>query len=108
MGNRRTAAETNEVQELRDAVVELKDHIRVLINVIDEVRDELQWLTRNGLPSVEPLPTVPVLKQMAADPCAGDWSERLVIARGDSQSRLGEPNHVADPPSPKPPPGNLF
>ena len=108
MSKFRTATETNEDQELRDAVAELKDHIRVLIDSIDEVRDELQWLTRNGLPSAEPLPIVPVLKQMAADPCADDWSERLVIARGDSQSPPGEPDHVADPPSPKPPPGNLF
>lgn len=72
----------DEIAELRDEIASLKDHIRLLVDAIDEVREELSWLTRNGLPSREPLPPVPVLKQMAADPCAEDWGERLVIDYG--------------------------
>ncbi len=75
---------TTEFEELRHEVAELKEVVRVLIDSIDEVRDELQWLARNGLPTGDPLPTSPVLKQMAADPCADDWGDRLVIERGDT------------------------
>lgn len=65
----------DEVRELREEIASLKDHIRLLVDAIDEVREELGWLTRNGLPLREPLPPIPVLKQMAVDPCADDWGE---------------------------------
>lgn len=59
-----------DIHDLREEIVELKDHIRVLIDVIDRVREELQWLTRNGLPSTsEPSAPFPVPVQMRADPC---------------------------------------
>lgn len=102
-------AEQSEITELREEIADLKDHIRVLIDTIDEVREELQWLTRNGLPSSEPLPTTPVLKQMAADPCAEDWGERLVIERGDSSAPdKPQTDSPGDPSQPKLPPGKLF
>ncbi|TWT61673.1 hypothetical protein [Rubinisphaera italica] len=80
----RESAAGSECEELRHEVAELKDVIHVLIDSIDEVRNELQWLARNGLPTGEPVPASPVLKQMAADPCADDWGERLVVERGDT------------------------
>lgn len=86
-------AETpDETAELRQEVAELKDRVRVLTDAVDELREELQWLTRNGLPRHEPPAVSPVLKQMAADPTADDWNEQLVIARGEAadQSRQAD------------------
>ncbi|MEZ6131130.1 MAG: hypothetical protein R3C59_20855 [Planctomycetaceae bacterium] len=85
-----------EIAELREEIASLKDHIRLLVDAIDEVREELSWLTRNGLPSREPLPPVPVLKQMAADPCADDWGERLVIDYG-TRNTNGETQPIVTP-----------
>ena len=102
---------TTECEELRHEVADLKEVVRVLIDSIDEVRDELQWLARNGLPTGEPLPTSPVLKQMAADPCADDWGDRLVIERGDTDATTKHPtgptNSTPDMPE-LPKPGELF
>lgn len=86
----------DEIAELREEIASLKDHIRLLVDAIDEVREELSWLTRNGLPSREPLPPVPVLKQMAADPCADDWGERLVIDYG-TRNTNGETQPIVTP-----------
>ena len=78
-------------------------------------REELSWLTRSGLPSREPLPPIPVLKRMAADPCADDWGERLVIERGGSEAPSMESSDevvqqpVAQLPNSSPArPGRLF
>lgn len=105
----------DEIVELREEIASLKDHIRLLVDAIDEVREELSWLTRNGLPSREPLPPIPVLKQMALDPCAEDWGERLVIERGESHRPSQEPtdpteSQPVEPPAASPParPGLLF
>lgn len=105
----------DEVAELREEIASLKDHIRLLVDAIDEVREELQWLTRNGLPTRDPPAPIPVLKQMAADPCADDWGERLVIERGEAgqlppdDSEPIVPQPVALPPqSPPSRPGHLF
>ncbi len=109
MAKRRAqATERDEIDELRQEVADLKNHVGVLIDAIDELRQELQWLTRNGLPSREEPRPIPVLKRMAADPCAADWGERLVIERGETPT--AKPNvetPPADPPA-KPPPGKLF
>ncbi len=106
----------DEIAELRQEIASLKDHIRLLVDAIDEVREELGWLTRNGLPLRDPLPPIPVLKQMALDPCAEDWGERLVIERGEPKRPVAEPKTtpvIPQPPNPNPPsppgrPGFLF
>ena len=111
MAKGRETSATTECEELRHEVAELKDVIGVLINSIDELRDELQWLTRNGLPTGEPLPTSPVLKQMAADPCAADWGDRLVIERGDTDTTAEQqtkPTGSGDATPTLPQPGKLF
>lgn len=100
---------TNETQELRREFAELKDHLRVLIDVLDGVREELQWLTRNGLPLQERhLPASPVLKRMALDPAVGDWNEQLEIVRGDEGASEEGSEKAPTPISPRPPAGQLF
>lgn len=105
--NHRSSAEA--IENLRQEIADLRDHIRVLTDVLDEIRDELHWVTRNGLPRGEPPPSL-VLKQMAADPCAPDWGERLVIECGDRPARQPQPGSPSDTASivPKPPAGKLF
>lgn len=64
---------------LVQAVDRLTAELAALRQVIDEIREDFSWLTRNGLP-VQPIEHVHV-KRMALDPCAEDWGERLEIER---------------------------
>lgn len=87
-----------ETQTLTDAVERLTEEVRVLRDAIDEIRQELQWTAQNRSPGQQSEQAVPVLKRTAADPCAADWNERLVIIRESSmeksatrQSTLNEP-----------------
>lgn len=57
----------------------------MLRQVMDEIREDFSWLTRNGLP-VQPIEHVHV-KRMALDPCADDWGERLEIERSTYHPR---------------------
>jgi len=68
-----------ELDPLAEAVERLTAELSVLRQVIDEIREDFSWLTRNGLP-VQPIEHVHV-KRMALDPCAEDWGERLEIER---------------------------
>lgn len=68
-----------EPNPLAEAVERLTAELSVLRQVIDEIREDFSWLTRNGLP-VQPIEHVHV-KRMALDPCAEDWGERLGIER---------------------------
>jgi hypothetical protein len=56
--------------------------LRVLSDILDEIREELQRVTRNGLPVRELPAAIPTLKRMAINPCAEDLGERLVIEYG--------------------------
>ena len=62
-----------------ESVDRLSSEIHCLRQVLDEVREDVSWLTRNGLP-VQPIEHVHV-RRMARDVNADDWSERLVIER---------------------------
>lgn len=68
-----------ESHPLAEAVDRLATEMSALRQVIDEVREDFSWLTRNGLP-VQPIQHIHV-KRMALDPCADDWNERLEIER---------------------------
>ena len=67
------------------AVDRLTAELAVLRQVIDEIREDFSWVTRNGLP-VRPIEHVHV-KRMALDPCAEDWGERLEIERSTYHPR---------------------
>ena len=86
---------SHHIDELRQEMQELRDNIQVLTDVLDEVRQELQWLSRNGLPPPGRTPDRFVVNQMAADPCAKDWGERLVIVRGSQPDETPAP--IASP-----------
>ena len=63
----------------------LTAELAVLRQVIDEIREDFSWVTRNGLP-VRPIEHVHV-KRMALDPTAEDWGERLEIERSTYHPR---------------------
>lgn len=94
----------------------LREEVRVLRDAIDELRTELQWLANNREPIGEPSSDWFVVKQMAADPCAKDWADRLVIERGDeaiqksgeAQPESAKTTVPSVAPTTKPPPGRLF
>lgn len=75
---RSAATESNRlehVEKLADAISQLTEEVRVVRDVLDEIRDDLGWVTRNGIPGQ---PTVHTqLIRMAADPLAPDANERL-------------------------------
>ena len=111
------SAASDEIVQLRDEVTDLKNQVRVLSDILDEIRVDLQWVAQNGLPIRETLPPRPTLKRMALDPCAEDWNERLVIDYGEptrtaeAASRVGEiarPIPSSSPALGKPPSGKLF
>lgn len=37
-------------ERLQDAVAELAQNVRVLTDIVDQIREDLSWLTRNGVP----------------------------------------------------------
>lgn len=112
--NAPSPADSVEIAQLRDEVTDLKNQVRLLTDILDEIRVDLQWVTQNGLPIREPLPACPTLKRMALDLRAEDWGERLVIEYRSS-TRNAEmtnvPIQAAAPTPPSigmPPTGKLF
>lgn len=74
------------------AVVQrLADELRIFRDVIDGIREDISWVSRNGLP-IQPIEHV-VVRRMALDPCAPDWRDQLQLERstfpvGQSDSSL--------------------
>lgn len=79
------ATSAPEADPLALAVDRLTGEIALLRQVVDEIREDFSWVTRNGLP-VQPIEHVHV-KRMALDPCAADWGERLEIERSTYHPR---------------------
>ena len=44
-----------EISEMRTEVANLRDHMQVLNEILDGIRDDLQWVTQNGIEVREPL-----------------------------------------------------
>lgn len=80
-----TVPRAPEPDPLALAVDRLTGELAMLRQVLDEIREDFSWLTRNGLP-VQPIEHVHV-KRMALDPCADDWGERLEIERSTYHPR---------------------
>ncbi len=68
-----------ESQQLAESVDRLTDELRSLGTVLESIREDVSWVTRNGLP-VQPVEHIH-LTRMARDPCADDWNERLLVER---------------------------
>ncbi|MDB5388244.1 MAG: hypothetical protein JWM11_3890 [Planctomycetaceae bacterium] len=77
-------ASSSQPDPLRESVDKLSQEIGLLREIMDQIREDLCWVTRNGLP-IQPIEHV-VVKQMALNPCAKDWGDRLVIERHTNQT----------------------
>jgi len=69
----------DQASPVTESVDRLSSEIHCLRQVLDEVREDVSWLARNGLP-VQPIDHVHV-RRMARDVNADDWNEPLVIER---------------------------
>ena len=73
------ASPAEQADPVVEAVDRLSAEVRCLREVLDEVREDFSWVTRNGLP-IQPMEHVRV-RRMARDPSADDWAARLVVDR---------------------------
>ena len=64
---------------LPDSITELSAEVRVLRDAIDELREVLQWQTRNPQ---GPIQAVPIVQSMALNPGTADWAENLTLRTG--------------------------
>jgi len=62
---------------LAESINRLAGEIGLLREVIDEVREEFTWLTRNGLP-VQPVEHI-ILQKLPLNPCDPHWNEKVQI-----------------------------
>ncbi len=62
---------------LADAVSRLADEVRVVRDVLDETREDLQWVTQNGIPDHHG--EHPQIVRMARDPLEPDANELLEV-----------------------------
>ncbi len=67
------------IERLTDAVNHLAEEVRVARDVMDEIREDLGWVTRNGIPCHPTIHTQ--LIRMARDPLASDAHARLEFRR---------------------------
>ncbi len=65
-------------EQLYETVTDLTQHVRVLIDVLDDIREDLNWITRNGIPGGRPLKHTRLVR-MARDPFAPDAREHLEL-----------------------------
>ena len=86
----RTSSET-----LTESVGRLADEVYILRDVLAEIREEMTWVTQNGLPH-QPIEHV-LLKSMAKDPFDPKWGEKLVVERYPRVE--SSPNSTVDPES---------
>ena len=70
----RTSRET-----LSESVGRLAGEVHILRDVLAEIREEMTWIMRNGVPH-QPVEHV-LLKSMAKDPFDPKWGEKLVVER---------------------------
>ncbi len=79
MATKKKQKRPNSEPTLSGTVQELTEQVLVLRNAIDDLREELAWGFRNTqFSGVSP----PVLKRMAPNPTASDWSDHLHFERG--------------------------
>ncbi len=70
-------ARLQHLERLTDAVNRLADEVRVVRDVLSEIREDLGWVTRNGVPGYRGEHTQ--LVRMACDPLAPNANDRLEV-----------------------------
>ena len=96
------------VAALTERCDHLAQQLQVQNDILEEIRQELQYLVTNGIEIRETdglRMRIPVLKAMARNPVAEDWGEHLVINYGLEPSPQEEPSRPVGA-SPVEPPTN--
>lgn len=72
-----TRSRTESADSIADSLDRLREELAVVRQVLDEIREELEWANRNrGEPDSTPMMPRRITS-MPLDPCAPDWAERL-------------------------------
>lgn len=114
MSANKTTPESVVSNQLVDALARLADEIRVMRDVLSEIREDLNWAIRNEQPGGGDYGHS-LLKEMARDPTSDDWGERLRIVRDSATAGPDDPDAAessgpasANDPSATTEPGHLF
>ena len=82
------------IEALTIEVENLKDEVRVLRDVMDEIREDLEWLVRNLRIADDPRPLQ--LKSFPLDPTADDFHQRINEVSDDDRRQLRQQQAVVD------------
>lgn len=109
MAKSRKAAASETRDELAEVVEALTAEVRVLRQAVDELREEIQYATRNLIDRpVPPLPHRRIVS-MPLDPLADDFGERLNAVTPDDLPEDDSAAQTPDAEGDRPPsPGTLF
>ena len=69
--------DTDHLVELQQSVDELHEEVQCLRTVVDELRELLEWVTRNPEPTVDQWRQAPRIFSMPLDPTAPDFAKRI-------------------------------
>lgn len=110
--SRRQTSAPTECEQLVDAIERLTDELRVVRDVLDEMREDLNWIVRSDRTTAKQSGHS-ILKEMSLDPTSDDWGERLHIVRdagGDVESDQADATERSGsvPPAAPAEPGKLF
>jgi hypothetical protein len=97
----RIRSHTDSEDSIVAALDRLREELTVVRQVLDEIREEMEWANRNPRES-DQLPMMPRrITSMPLDPCAPDWAERV-----NRYSAADLPVELRDPTPPQQ--GELF
>lgn len=77
-------------ERLCDAVADLTQHVHVLIDVLDDIREDFNWITRNGIPGGRPIEHTRLIR-MARDPLSPDARDHLELRTYTLEPRGSSP-----------------
>ena len=66
------------IDNLTQAVTTLTEHVEVLCDVMSDLREDVNWITRNGIPGGRPTEHTRLIR-MARDPLAEDARDHLEL-----------------------------
>ena len=79
MARQKVSSKSVPEDPLMSSVEQLCSQVACLRNVLDEIREDVSWVTRNGLP-IQPIEHIHI-KRMARNVSADDWNARLEVER---------------------------
>ncbi len=69
---------SQQVEQLTEAVTTLTEHVQVLTDALSDIREDLNWITRNGIPGSHPIEHTRLIR-MARDPLSPNARDHLEL-----------------------------